>query len=97
MTSLLTSSARRSNLDRIERAASSSRHPVEISQTNPLLSRNLAMYVPTVTTMRSVPSRPVVTGAVLALPVDGFQRANRWPFFVNYSAPWGIGFVAVFL
>ena len=80
-----------------KRVASSSRQPVETSQTSPEPSRNLARYVPTVTTMRSVPWLPVVTGAVLTLPLDGFQRANRLPFFVNKSAPLGIGFVAVFL
>lgn len=97
MTSLLTSSARRSSLDRIDRAASSSRQPVETSQTIPSPSRNFAVNVRVSSRMRVEPSFPVVTLAVRARPLEGFQRANCWPCFVNNSAPLGSGRETVFL
>src|SRR6266496_1393842 len=46
---------------------------------------------------RSLPSLPVVSGAVLCLPVRSVQRAKRSPLRTKVSAPGGTGFVKVFL
>ena len=52
---------------------------------------------PTSSRMRSAPSFPVVTGAVLVFPFPSRQRARRSPLRVMISAPGGSGRVTVFL
>ncbi|HVA50209.1 MAG TPA: hypothetical protein VNH11_27870 [Pirellulales bacterium] len=92
----MTSSARRSNSPSTLRAASWSRQPVEISTTSPLPSRYFAVYVPAVTLIRpgSAAWSPAI-GAVRALPLLSFHRANRSPLRTMISAPAGSGFVKV--
>ncbi|MCX7418728.1 MAG: hypothetical protein NT013_04215 [Planctomycetia bacterium] len=91
-----TFSARFSNSPSTDRAAVSSLQPVETSRMIPLPSRYFARNVGDSVTMRSEPSRPVVSFAVRVRLPD-FQRAKRCPDLVKSSASAGSGRVVCFL